>query len=53
MDISKLGRAEMAALIVETLAAHDIDFVLAGGSCVCVWTNEKLGSLDLNFIDLS
>lgn len=53
MDISKLGRAEMAALIVETLAAHDIDVVLVGGSCVCVWTNEKFGSLDLDFIDLS
>lgn len=53
MDISKLGRAEMAALIVETLAAHDIDVVLVGGSCVCVWTNEKFGSLDLDFIDLT
>ena len=53
MDISRLGRAEMAALIVETLAAHDIDVVLVGGSCVCVWTNEKFGSLDLDFIDLT
>tara|TARA_B100001540_G_scaffold313683_1_gene337077 strand:+ start:2782 stop:3336 length:555 start_codon:yes stop_codon:yes gene_type:complete len=53
VDISKLGRAEMAALIVETLAAHDIDVVLVGGSCVCVWTNEKFGSLDLDFIDLT
>lgn len=43
----------MAALIVGTLAAHDIDVVLVGGSCVCIWTNEKFGSLDLDFIDLS
>lgn len=43
----------MAALVVETLAAHGIDVVLVGGSCVCVWTNERFGSLDLDFIDLT
>lgn len=52
-DISTLGRAELAALIVETLAAHEIDVVLVGGSCVCVWTNDRFGSLDLDFVDLS
>ncbi len=52
-DIATLGRAQLAALIVETLAAHDIDVVLVGGSCVSVWTNDKFGSLDLDFIDLS
>lgn len=51
--ISKLGRAETAALIVETLAKHEIDVVLVGGSCVCVWTNERFGSLDLDFVDIS
>lgn len=51
--ISKLGRAETAALIVETLAKHGIDVVLVGGSCVCVWTNERFGSLDLHFVDIS
>lgn len=30
--ISRLGRAETAALIVETLAKHEIDVVLVGGS---------------------
>ena len=43
----------MAALIVETLAAHGIDVVLVGGSCVCVWTNERFGSFDLDFVDVS
>lgn len=41
-----LGRAELAALIVQTLASHGIDVVLVGGSCVCLWTNERFGSLD-------
>lgn len=43
----------MAALIVETLAAHGIDVVLVGGSCVCVWINERFGSFDLDFVDVS
>ena len=51
--ISKLGRAETAALIAKTLAKHGIDVVLVGGSCVCVWTNERFGSLDLDFVDIS
>ncbi len=51
--LSELGRAEIAALVVETLAAHGIDVVLVGGSCVCVWTNERFGSFDLDFIDLT
>ena len=53
MDVGGLGRAEMAALVVETLAANNIDVVLVGGSCVCIWTDEKFGSLDLHFIDLT
>lgn len=48
-----LGRAEIAALIVQTLASHGIDVVLVGGSCVCLWTSERFGSLDLDFIDVS
>lgn len=52
-SIGRLGRAETAALIVETLAASGIDVVLVGGSCVCVWTNERFGSLDLDFVDIS
>ena len=49
----QLGRADLAGLIVQTLASHNIDVVLVGGSCVCLWTNERFGSLDLDFIDLS
>jgi hypothetical protein len=26
---------------------------LVGGSCVCIYTNERFGSFDLDFIDLS
>ena len=51
--LSKLGRAETAALVVETLAAHGIEVVLVGGSCVCLWTNERFGSFDLDFVDLT
>jgi len=43
----------MGALVVETLASHGIDVVLVGGSCVCVWTSERFGSFDLDFIDLT
>jgi hypothetical protein len=43
----------MAALVVETMSAHGIDVVLVGGSCVCIWTNERFGSLDLDFVDIS
>lgn len=48
-----MGRAEIAALIVETLANRGIDVVLVGGSCVCVWTNERFGSFDLDFVDMT
>ena len=51
--LGKLDRAETAALIVETLAEQGIDVVLVGGSCVCVWTDERFGSLDLDFVDIS
>lgn len=53
MDLASLSRAEMCALIVETLASSGIDVVLVGGSCVCIYTNEHFGSLDLDFIDLT
>lgn len=53
IDINVLNRAELAALIVETLASKGIDVVLVGGSCVCVYTNERFGSLGLDFVDLS
>ena len=53
MAISLLSRAEMAALVVETLATEGIDVVLVGGSCVCVYTNERFASFDLDFIDLT
>lgn len=53
MDLASLTRAEMCALIVETLASAGIDVVLVGGSCVCIYTNERFGSLDLDFIDLT
>lgn len=53
IQFHKLERAEMAALVVETLAAHGIEVVLVGGSCVCIWTDERFGSFDLDFIDLT
>ncbi len=53
MAISQLTRAEMAALVVETLAVAGIDVVLVGGSCVCIYTNERFASFDLDFIDLT
>jgi hypothetical protein len=52
-DISALTRAELAALVVTTLATAGIDVVLVGGSCVCLYTNERFGSFDLDFIDMS
>lgn len=53
VPLRKLARAETAALVVEALAAHGIEVVLVGGSCACVWTNERFGSFDLDFIDLT
>ena len=38
---------------METHAAQDIDVVLVGGSCVCVWTNERFGSFEVDFVDAS
>jgi len=52
-DINALSRAELAALVVETLAARGIEVVLVGGSCVCLYTNERFASFDLDFVDLS
>lgn len=43
----------MAALVVETLATAGIHVVLVGGACVCVYTNERFASFDLDFIDLT
>jgi hypothetical protein len=51
--LCNLGRAETAALVVETLAAHGIEVVLVGGSCVCVWASERFGSFDLDFVDMT
>jgi hypothetical protein len=53
MQLARLNRAEMCALIVETLASFGIEVVLVGGSCVCIYTNERFGSMDLDFIDLT
>ena len=52
-EINALSRAELAALVVETLAVRGIEVVLVGGSCVCLYTNERFASFDLDFIDLS
>ena len=43
----------MCALIVETLASIGIEVVLVGDSCICIFTHERFGSLDLDFIDLT
>ncbi|MEM8493230.1 MAG: hypothetical protein AAF756_20625 [Pseudomonadota bacterium] len=53
VSLKELGRAETAALIVETLAARGIDVVLVGGSCVCIWTDDRFGSFDLDAVDIS
>jgi hypothetical protein len=53
MKIGQFGRAEIAALVTETLAVAGIDVVLVGGSCVCIYTNERFASFDLDFIDLT
>ncbi len=53
MNISAFSRAELAAVIVETLAAEGIEVVLVGGSCVCIYTNERFASMDLDFIDMT
>jgi hypothetical protein len=53
VNISALSRAELAAVIVETLAADGIAVVLVGGSCACIYTNERFASLDLDFIDMT
>lgn len=53
INFADLTRAEMAAVVVETLSAHGIEVALVGGSCVCVYTNERFGSFDLDFIDMT
>ena len=52
INFADLTRAEMAAVIVETLSAHGIEVALVGGGCVCVYTNGGVGSFDLDFIDM-
>lgn len=52
-QINALTRAELAALVVTTLATARIDVVLVGGSCVCLYTSERFASFDLDFIDIS
>ncbi len=42
INFADLTRAEMAAVIVETLSAHGIEVALVGGGCVCVYTNGGL-----------
>ena len=52
IDVKVLNRAELAALVCETLSRAGIDAVLVGGSCVSIYTHEKFVSLDLDFIAL-
>ena len=52
IDVKALNRAELAALVCETLSRAGIDAVLVGGSCVSIYTHEKFVSLDLDFIAL-
>jgi hypothetical protein len=45
-----LTRAELGGLICETLAAHGMDAVLSGGSCVSIWSNDAYVSDDLDMV---
>lgn len=50
MNIKGLTLEELGAVVCETLAAHNIDAVLSGGSCVSVWTDNQYSSNDMDMI---
>lgn len=51
MKITKsTSRKEFAAAVVAQLEKHGISWVLVGGACVSIYTNEKHASHDLDFI---
>lgn len=47
---SKTTRKQLAALVVQKLAEHNISAVLVGGSVVSIYTDNKYESSDLDFI---
>jgi hypothetical protein len=45
-----IGRMELAAIVADTLRAHDVDAVLVGGSVVAFYSNGKYVTDDLDFV---
>ena len=50
MITSETSLPELAVLVSEELARHEISAVLTGGAAVTIWTNGRYTSYDLDFI---
>ena len=56
MQLARLNRAEMCALIVETLASFGIEVVLVGDSCICIFGIlgiSSIGSFDGRGVEIN
>ncbi|UCH94729.1 MAG: hypothetical protein JSV88_31330 [Candidatus Aminicenantes bacterium] len=51
-DISKLSLKELAAYISHYLRRNGVPNVLTGGACVCIYTENRYQSFDLDFVNI-
>ncbi len=48
--LAGLSLGELAAFVSDHLRSRGIDVVLVGGACICIYTDNKYRSFDLDFI---
>ena len=51
-DISELSLKELAAYISHYLRKNGVPNVLTGGACVCIYTENRYQSFDLDFVNI-
>lgn len=53
MELKSFSVKELALYLSHYLREEGLDLVLSGGACVCIYTNNKYLSYDLDFVLLS
>jgi hypothetical protein len=50
IPLAGLSLGELAAFVSDHLRTRGIDVVLVGGACICIYSDNKYSSFDLDFI---
>jgi len=50
IDWGKISIKELASVVSETFAGHNLDAILVGGACVSIYTEQEYLSYDLDFV---